>query len=63
MTKQINLAKPIVPARQMGPSIRQLTAKFDPEPTSLQLGGRKGLVLGVPVSLQLGGRRGLALGY
>ena len=56
-------SKPIVPARQMGPPTRQLTAEFDPEPASLQLGGRRGLVLGVPISLQLGGRRGLALGY
>ena len=47
----------------MGPFIRQLTAEFDPEPTSLQLGGRRGLVLGVPIFLQLGGHRGLALGY
>ena len=51
------------PARQMGPPTRQLTAEFDPKPTSLQLGGRRGPVLGVPVSLQLGGCRGLALGY
>ena len=47
----------------MGPPTRQLTAEFDPKPASLQLGGRKGLILGVPISLQLGGRRGLALGY
>ena len=47
----------------MGPPTRQLTAEFDPEPTSLQLEGRKGLVLGVPISLQLGGCRGLALRY
>ena len=47
----------------MGPLTCQSTAEFDPEPASLQLGGRKGLVLGVPISLQLGGRRGLALGY
>ena len=53
----------MVPARQIGPPTRQLTAKFNPEPASLQLGGRKGLVLGVPVSLQLGGCRGLALEY
>ena len=57
------LSKPMVPIRQIGPPTRQLTAEFDPKPTSLRLGGRKGLVLGVPVSLQLGGRRGLALGY
>ena len=43
-TKQINkLSKPIVPARQIGPPTRQLTAEFNPEPTSLQLGGRRGL--------------------
>ena len=49
---QINkLSKPMVPARQIGPLTRQLTAEFDPEPTSLQLGGCKGLILGVPVSL------------
>ena len=53
----------MVPVRQIGPPTRQLTAEFDPEPTSLQLGGCKGLVLEVPVSLQLEGRRGLALGY
>ena len=53
----------MVPVRQMGPPTRQLTAEFDPKPTSLQLGGRRGLILGVPVSLQLGGCRGLALGY
>ena len=53
----------MVPARQMGPPTCQLTAEFDPEPAFLRLGGRKGLVLGVPVSLRLGGRRGLALGY
>ena len=52
-----------MPIRQIGPPTRQLTAEFDPKPTSLQLGGRKGLVLGVPVSLQLEGCRGLALGY
>ena len=34
------LSKPMVPARQMGPPTRQLTAEFDPEPASLQLGGR-----------------------
>ena len=62
-TKQTNLAKSMVPARQIGLPTRQLTAEFDPKPTSLWLGGRRGLVLGVPVSLQLGGRRGLALGY
>ena len=28
------LSKPIVPARQMGPPTRQLTAKFDLEPAS-----------------------------
>ena len=33
---QINkLSKPIVPIRQMGPPTRQLTAEFDPEPTSM----------------------------
>ena len=52
-----------MPIRQIGPPIHQLTAEFDPELTSLQLGGYRGLVLGVPVSLQLGGRRGLALEY
>ena len=52
-----------MPARQIGPPTRQLTAKFDPEPASLQLGGCRGLILEVPVSLQLGGYRGLALGY
>ena len=32
---QINkLSKPMVPARQMGPPTRQLTAEFDPEPAS-----------------------------
>ena len=42
---QINkLSKPIVPVRQIGPPTRQLTAEFDPKPTSLQLGGRRGLV-------------------
>ena len=53
----------MAPARQIGPPTRQLTAEFNPEPASLQLGGRRGLVLEVPISLQLGGRRGLALGY
>ena len=53
----------MVPARQIGPPTRQSTAKFDPEPAFLRLGGYRGLVLGVFVSLQLGGRRGLALGY
>ena len=33
---QINkLSKPMVPVRQIGPPIRQLTAEFDPEPASL----------------------------
>ena len=32
---QINkLSKPMVPVRQMGPPICQLTAEFDPKPTS-----------------------------
>ena len=53
----------MVPARQMGPPTRQLIAEFDPKPAFLQLGGRRGLVLGVPISLQLGGRRGLVLKY
>ena len=52
-----------MPARQIGPPTRQLTAEFDPEPAFLQLEGRRGLVLGVPISLQLGGHRGLALEY
>jgi hypothetical protein len=37
------LSKPTVPARQMGPPTRQLTAEFDPKPASLRLGGRRGL--------------------
>ena len=41
----------MVPVRQIGPPTHQLTAEFDPEPTFLQLGGRRGLVLGVPISL------------
>ena len=53
----------MVPVRQIGPPTRQLTAEFNPEPAFLQLGGCRGLILGVPVSLQLGGRRGLTLGY
>ena len=32
------LSKPMVPIRQMGPPIRQLTAEFDPEPASM-IGG------------------------